>query len=302
MQRPTPALPFVSVIIPVYLHQVELAACLQELARQSYPCGRWEIVVVDNHSAPVVDRVTLHSGPPIHVVHCPDPSAYAARNAGARMARGDIFAFTDADCLPDSNWIAAGVESLTHRTSISMVAGRVEFVYDRLSPSTIELFETSFFFNQPRNVSGGFSVTANMFVHAGVFQRLGGFEPNIRSRGDTEFGLRLRRAGGTVAYAPQAITRHRTASSYGRLITKVRRLEGGRRDLSRLFPEREWNPFPLKGSDLLFPWRQWTILAHRFLPGSPSWFARAALLVLFFNWVTFGERLRLGLGTEAERR
>ncbi|WP_353057092.1 glycosyltransferase family A protein [Microbulbifer sp. VAAF005] len=37
---------------------------------------------------------------------CKKPGSYAARNKGVELAEGDWLIFTDADCLPDSKWIA----------------------------------------------------------------------------------------------------------------------------------------------------------------------------------------------------
>jgi glycosyltransferase involved in cell wall biosynthesis len=40
------------------------------------------------------------------------PGSYAARNTGIELARGDILAFTDADCLPAADWIEHGLAAL----------------------------------------------------------------------------------------------------------------------------------------------------------------------------------------------
>ena len=37
-----------------------------------------------------------------------------ARNAGAAAARGDVFAYTDSDCMPDPDWLYYLVGDLLH--------------------------------------------------------------------------------------------------------------------------------------------------------------------------------------------
>src|SRR6478672_8526953 len=64
--RPCPLaddLPFVSVIVPVFNDPVRLRTCLQALGRQSYPRDRFEVIVVDNGSAPPAGPVVDEHAP-----------------------------------------------------------------------------------------------------------------------------------------------------------------------------------------------------------------------------------------------
>jgi glycosyltransferase involved in cell wall biosynthesis len=45
-------------------------------------------------------------GPPTRIVRLPARGPYAARNAAAHEARGDVLLFTDSDCLCPHDWIA----------------------------------------------------------------------------------------------------------------------------------------------------------------------------------------------------
>src|ERR1044072_31217 len=105
--RPT----FVSVIVPVWNDAARLDACLRALDMQTYPCELYEIVVVDNDSDEAVGPVVESHGR-ARLVHEARPGSYAARNTGLAHARGEILAFTDADCLPVEDWIERGVERL----------------------------------------------------------------------------------------------------------------------------------------------------------------------------------------------
>ena len=128
--------PFVSVIVPVYNQGAQLQRCLAALAAQTYERSRFEIIVVDNGSedadaiaaavAPYSNaRLTLEA----------TPGSYAARNHGLTLAQGDILAFTDADCLPATDWLAEGVRQLTQHPNCGQVIGEIELFFCRLHKS-----------------------------------------------------------------------------------------------------------------------------------------------------------------------
>jgi glycosyltransferase involved in cell wall biosynthesis len=99
--------PFVSVIVPTYDRAQQLSRCLSALSRQDYPIDCFEVIVVNDGGTTSLKgevdgflnrlNVTLvvqrHSGPA------------AARNTGAKRARGMLLAFTDDDCIPKPDWI-----------------------------------------------------------------------------------------------------------------------------------------------------------------------------------------------------
>ena len=103
--------PVFSVIIP-HLNQPEgLEKCLASLANQNISREAFEVIVVDNGSSCTVDSVVFrHSGTRLLQELTPGPGP--ARNCGARAARGAIFAFIDADCRADPDWVRLAEETL----------------------------------------------------------------------------------------------------------------------------------------------------------------------------------------------
>ncbi|MEM8761253.1 MAG: glycosyltransferase family A protein, partial [Pseudomonadota bacterium] len=99
--------PGISVIIPVFNDAGGLARCLDALARQT-DAAPFEVIVVDNGSDPPLDPATLPALPSLRLIRETAPGSYAARNAGIAAARAAILAFTDADCRPRPDWLAAG--------------------------------------------------------------------------------------------------------------------------------------------------------------------------------------------------
>ncbi len=80
---------------------------------------------MDNGSDPGHDRgeIVSHFGQ-ARMIHEPLPGSYAARNQGLSQARGNIVAFTDADCIPNPDWIEKGVRTLQKFPECGLVAGK----------------------------------------------------------------------------------------------------------------------------------------------------------------------------------
>lgn len=97
-----PQTPFISIIIPARNEQQTLKDCLDSLTRLNYPKERLEILVVDGMStdntrqiAELYDTILVENRKRSH---------RSGINLGFERAKGDIIAFTDADCIVDENW------------------------------------------------------------------------------------------------------------------------------------------------------------------------------------------------------
>ncbi|WP_175514110.1 glycosyltransferase [Oceanisphaera psychrotolerans] len=96
--------PFISVIIPTYHDWQRLQLCLDAIDTQSYPKEKFEIIVVNNDPLDFPSGMTWPNN--CSVVVESKSGSYAARNKGASHAKGKVFSFTDADCIPDKNWLS----------------------------------------------------------------------------------------------------------------------------------------------------------------------------------------------------
>lgn len=220
-----PALPFVSVVVPVK-DVTGLGACLEALAGQDYQHDRYEVIVVDN-GAPsgAVEGLTRHRGfrPAVEAV----PGSYRARNTGVRLALGEVLAFTDADCRPRPDWLSQSVRAL--QAGAGVVAGRVEVVVrDPAHPHPVEAYEVVHAFPQATYVArGGGSVTANMVTTRAAFDTVGLFRDDLLSGGDLEWSRRAHAAGFRTRYVPSAVVVHPARGSYRDVFTKLVRVHQG---------------------------------------------------------------------------
>lgn len=137
------------------------------------------------------------------------PGSYAARNAGVRVAKGEVIAFTDSDCVPDAGWLANGVGCLESAKK-DMAGGHVDFVFKNPN-SAAELHDTIGNMNNHVRVKKyGCAATANLFVRKEVFDAVGLFDDSMKSGGDTEFTLRAGSQGFSIIYCAEASVQHPT--------------------------------------------------------------------------------------------
>src|SRR5437764_854251 len=113
----------VSVVVPARNAAATIERALDAVARQELG-EPYETIVVDDGSADGTPELAERSrAPGLRVLRQRPESPSAARNRGASEARGDVLAFTDADCFPTPGWLAAGLAALE---GADLVQGAVE--------------------------------------------------------------------------------------------------------------------------------------------------------------------------------
>ncbi len=226
-----PDFPFVSVIVPVFNDAQRVGKCIGALLAQTYPRDRYEIIVVDNGSSDESRRV-VREYPVKLLVENAVKSSYAARNKGIQNARGEVIAFTDADCIPHPDWIEKGVGNLISTPNCGLVGGKIEIFFRQSGrPNAVEVYDSIMGFNQKEDVEiYHFGSTANVFTSKEVFDRVGLFDDRLKSGGDNQWGRRVYAAGYTLAYADDAVIAHPARHSLEQLYRRVTRLTGGYHD------------------------------------------------------------------------
>ncbi|MCG8367523.1 MAG: glycosyltransferase [Pseudanabaenales cyanobacterium] len=237
-----PDYPFVSVIIPVFNDGERLKLCLAALAQQSYGRSHYEIIVVDNGSDRLEEMKAAVEPYGVVTTVEPIPGSYAARNKGISLAKGEIIAFTDADCIPAADWLAQGIDYLRSTPNCGQVIGKVNvFFADPQRPTLVELYESVTAFPQAqllRQFHGG--ATANVFTWRQVIEQVGEFNPQLKSYGDLEWGQRIYAQGYNQVYAESVLVRHPARASFQEFYTRTRRLAGGYYDLKLKKAQSVW--------------------------------------------------------------
>jgi glycosyltransferase involved in cell wall biosynthesis len=212
----------ISVVVPFKNSERYISRCIDGLLAQSYPRDRYEIVMIDNNSRDAsADIVRRHSG--VTLISEAKRGVYAARNRGIREARGDIIAFTDADCVPDSDWIAE-LESALGDPQTGIVIGSHAFADD--SPllamlADYENWKKAYIFESQRGHQY-YGHTNNMAVRRALLEEQGGFAEALRGA-DTVFVQRCaqRRSAAVARYHAAARVRHLEIDSVWCYLRKV---------------------------------------------------------------------------------
>lgn len=205
-------LPNFSVVVPTYERPAQLAACLRSLARLDYPRELFEVLIVDDASARPPHELIESFRDALDVKllrQSKNAGPAAARNLGARQARGEFLAFTDDDCEPEREWLRAFAARFAEEPA-RIVGGRTVNAldanpYSETSQLIIDIVYAHFNRDGER---AHFFASNNFAVHAAGFRGAGGFDETFRTSEDREFCARWRSNGSGLTYEPRAVVRH----------------------------------------------------------------------------------------------
>ena len=194
----------VSVIVPVWVDSaigVKILSQSLDSIMTTSTFRDFELLVVDDCSPPGSEIRTVASHAGARLIRLEKRSGpAAARNAAARIARGRILVFMDADTSPHPDTIERFVARLATAPHLDAVVGS----YDRnpTARGLVSRFRNlhhSFIHHRSKATAKTFW-TACGAVRKPVFDRLGGFDESITKPAleDVEFGLRLSASGGLI--------------------------------------------------------------------------------------------------------
>ena len=195
----------ISVVIPTRDRPDALARCLAALARERD--AELEILVVDDSDAGGA------AAPGARVIRAGGRGPAAARNLGARAARGEIVCFTDDDCLPAPAW--------AHRLAAACADGGAAAGATLSDPAAGPaaaaaqlLTNTLMLSTRARAPDGGavlgFAPTCNLACHAATLLALPFDESFPLAAGeDRDWCARLVASGRRLRHVPDAAVVHR---------------------------------------------------------------------------------------------
>jgi len=219
---------FVSVVVPTRDRAGLLSDCLGSLLNQEFPVERYEIIVVDDGSQDETRRVVarIHDTlvlPTLKYVKAAVTGLNAARNAGIREALGDAIMFVDDDVLAPPSWLSAMVDGFLRHPEASDFGGPTRVRLEGKGPSfcAVDRLDGEFYLGDAEvNVRG--VIGANMGIRRRAIQAVGLFDESLSGSGDeTEWELRLVKAGGQIVYLPKAWLWHRRTAADLRLFTML---------------------------------------------------------------------------------
>ncbi len=203
--------PGISVIVCTHNGARTLGACLESLAKLDYP--DFEVIVVDDGSTDATPEIAAAAAG-ARYLRTEHIGLSAARNLGAGAAEGEIFAYTDDDCIADEGWL--------RHLAAAFAAGRYAAAGGpNIAPPPTDLGEACVAAapGAPAHVLLDDELAehlpgCNLAVTRDAFEAVGGFRDEFRTAGDdVDFCWRLIDAGHRVGFVPGAMVWHHRRST-----------------------------------------------------------------------------------------
>lgn len=210
--------PFFSVIVPVRDGGEDFERCLGALEMSRF--RDWELIVVDDASRDGSADLARRRGAAIFRHEAPRGPG-AARNLGARHARGTYLFFIDADCVVHADTLEAAARIFREEPEIGALFGS----YDDSpsAPNFIAQYKNLFhhFVHQQADPEASTFWAGCGAIRRSLFDAAGGFDaeqfprPSIE---DIELGYRLRERGCRIRLAKAVRVKHLKAWTFSSLL------------------------------------------------------------------------------------
>ena len=199
----------ISVILPVKNEEEKIAQCLDAVFSQTIK--PFEVIVVDGHSMDkTVEKAKKFS---VKIFYEEYHTRAGACQIGVGNAKGEYVAFTDADCIPERNWLENLIKEFDE--GIVGVGGVIKNIGEGLWEKSVNLAMGTFlgsansvqgrFFKDKRYVKS-ISGCNSMYRRKDIL-KVGGFDVGLSTAEDTELNRKLLRVG-KLLYTPNAIILH----------------------------------------------------------------------------------------------
>jgi glycosyltransferase involved in cell wall biosynthesis len=197
----------ISIIIPAYNEESLIAATLRAVRDSADAAGEpYEIIVADDGSTDRTAEIARAAGAQVVSVHVRQIAA--ARNAGARVAKGDLLVFVDADTLVSPAVLQGAIAAVRAGAVGGGSAAMTDSNDPRWGPPLMV-------FASWLMRTLGWAAGCFVFVRTDVFQRVGGFDELYFASEEIHLSRAVKKHGRFVMLREAVITSGRK----GRLFT-----------------------------------------------------------------------------------
>jgi glycosyltransferase involved in cell wall biosynthesis len=199
--------------------RLDLDCVLGRLAAQTYPADRIEIlVVIDRRNRRLQEHVRA-AWPAVAIVETEDSTYFSMKTAGARVARGDIVAFLDSDCIPEPGWCERAVARIEGGADV--VAGKTRYPENARFALTFDFFNFGYIGTDRSGRANGF-LPNNVAFRREVFLDHP-FDARIRRGGAGHLlGNQLKSLGYVLVYEPGQRVTHNCYEVGDELLMRVK--------------------------------------------------------------------------------
>jgi glycosyltransferase involved in cell wall biosynthesis len=182
----------ISVIIPTFNEEENIAQCLVSLCHQTVPRDEYEIIVVDGGSKDATCEIAKKYADKVFTQT--SKKVGGARNDGVKEAKGDIIATTDADCIIPPGWIGRIAQDFAGDPSLAQLYGPVypieEGLNNRFSLFLANTFSRIGYYSQ----TFFYTLGCNTAFRRDAFNKAGGYRC-IDAGDDLEIAMRMKDLG-----------------------------------------------------------------------------------------------------------
>ena len=182
----------ISVVIPTYNEEKNIERCLKALEKQSIKRDEYEIIVVDGHSKDKTVEIAKKYAD--KVILQKSKGVGGARNDGVSIAKGDIIATTDADCIAPPEWLEIIQKKFDIEKKAVAVFGPVKPIENKLKYKILVFINNSLAYILYKLRIMYLAVGANVAFKRKEFLAIGGYA-DFSAGDDYEMPLRLRKRG-----------------------------------------------------------------------------------------------------------
>jgi cellulose synthase/poly-beta-1,6-N-acetylglucosamine synthase-like glycosyltransferase len=141
----------------------------------------------------------------VKFVTSPASNYFAAKNAGASAAAGDIIALLDGDCRPAGDWLEALLAPF--EPGVAAVGGRTRYTGRSRAAWTLSIPDFAYVLAEENDAASGFNINNVAFRREVLFAHP--FDTRIPRNGGCYFLFhQLRADGARVLYEPRALVAH----------------------------------------------------------------------------------------------
>ncbi|MHC8318954.1 glycosyltransferase [Pseudomonas sp. LB3P31] len=195
----------ISIVIPMFNEARHIARTLLAAQKAAHAADlQCELIVVDNGSTDQGPQIARQFGAQVLVM--PGLLIGALRNRGAAIASGTWLAFIDADIEMPEDWLSRLIE--LEDSGLADVFG-----LDLHTPAEAPWYATAWQRRMLRPSAHtvqkvDWLPSANLLMRRSWFDKVGGFDENLRTGEDKEFTLRLGKHGARLLTASESVALH----------------------------------------------------------------------------------------------
>lgn len=182
----------ISIVIPAFNEEKLIGKCVEAVKNQTFPKEEYEILVIDNNSTDKTAEIAEKLGATV-VPYNKRQGFSFAKQFGTLAAKGEIIAITDADSIPDANWLET-IDRLIQNKNLMCIGGTVLSAEGALVNFPFILYDFFARINQLFGISLIWG--PNMAVRKNAFIQVGGFNTKLKTSDDWEFILRIQKKFG----------------------------------------------------------------------------------------------------------